>query len=120
MTVTVVTLLKRRPGMSKADFIAYYEDHHRLIGEKVLGGFALRYTRRFLFPMDGEDQECDADVITETEFPDSAARQAFFAAMAEPEVMAEIVADEERLFDRSRIRSFTVEERHSSLPPLKV
>jgi hypothetical protein len=33
-------------------------------------------------------------------------------------VMAEIVADEERLFDRSRIRTFALDERESKLPLL--
>jgi hypothetical protein len=115
MTLTLITLLKRREGMSKADFIAYYESHHRLIGEKVLRGYATRYVRRFLHPADGADQEHDADVVMEIDFPNEATRDACFAAMADETVMAEIVADEEKLFDRSRIRTFTVEERGSDL-----
>jgi hypothetical protein len=113
MTVTVITLLKRRDGMSKADFIAYYEDHHRRIGEQVLAGFATRYVRRFLHPLDGTDQPCDADVVMEIDFPDEATRDACFAALADPATAAMIAEDEERLFDRSRIRSFRVEERAS-------
>jgi len=84
MTVTLVTLLKRREGMSKADFVAYYETHHRRIGERVLAGWATRYVRRFLFPSDGEDQLCDADVVMEIDFPDAATRDACFAAMVDP------------------------------------
>lgn len=118
MTLTQITLLKRRDGMSKADFIAYYEEHHRKIGERVLGGYATRYVRRFLFPMDGADQPCDADVVMEIDFPDAATRDACFAAMANPAIRSEIEADEARLFDRSRIRSFTVEEHASVLPSL--
>jgi EthD domain len=115
MTVTLITLLKRRAGMSKADFIAYYEDHHRLIGEKVLRGYATRYVRRFLHPADGSDLEHDADVVLEIDFPDAATRDVCFAAMAEPAIMAMIVADEAELFDRSRIRTFEVEERASDM-----
>jgi hypothetical protein len=115
MTVTVITLLKRRAGMSKADFIAYYEAHHRLIGERVLRGYATRYVRRFLLPIDGVDQHEDADVVLEIDFPDEATRDACFAAMADPAVMTEILADEEKLFDQARIRTFTVEERESVL-----
>lgn len=116
MTVTVVTLLKRRAGMSKADFVAYYETHHRLIGERVLGGYATRYVRRFLHPLDGTDQPADADVVMEIDFPDAATRDACFAAMADTETRAMIVEDEARLFDRDRIRSFSVEESASNLP----
>jgi EthD domain len=118
MTVTLITLLKRREGMSKTDFITYYETHHRLIGEKVLGGYATRYVRRFLHPTDGVDVHEDADVILEIDFPDQATADACIAAMADPVVRAEIVADEERLFDRSRIRTFALDERESKLPLL--
>ena len=116
MTVTLITLLKRRTGMSKADFIAYYEDHHRKIGEKVLSGYATRYVRRFLHPADGVDAHEDADVVMEIDFPDAATRDACLAAMAEPAIAAEIAEDEAKLFDRARIRTFKVEERASVMP----
>lgn len=118
MTVTVITLLKRREGMSKTDFIAYYEETHRRIGEQVLAGHASRYVRRFLHPLDGEDRREDADVVMEIDFPDDASRDACFAALADPATAAMIAADEERLFDRPRIRTFAVEEHQSTLPPL--
>ena len=118
MTVTLITLLKRREGMSKADFIRYYEETHRLIGEQVLAGHATRYVRRFLHPSDGTEQHEDADVVTEIDFPDQAACDACLAALADPATAAMIAADEENLFDRSRIRMFTVEEHQSALPPL--
>jgi EthD domain len=119
VAVTLITLLKRRRGMSKADFIAYYEAHHRNIGEKVLGGYATRYVRRHLHPTDGVDHHEDADVVLEIEFPDQATADACFAAMAEPAIASEIAEDEARLFDRDRIRTFTVESRASELPPLE-
>jgi hypothetical protein len=116
--IKLVTLLKRRPGMSKDDFQAYYEAHHRLIGEKVLSGYALRYLRRHLTPVDGKTLDHDADVVLEIWFPDQATMDACFAAMADPGVAAEIADDEERLFDRSRIRGYLVEECESALPPV--
>ena len=36
--------------MTVAEFRAYYETHHRVIGEKYLSGFASRYMRRFITP----------------------------------------------------------------------
>ena len=119
MTLTLVTLLKRREGMSKADFIAYYETHHRLIGEQVLGGYATRYVRRFLHPRDGIDRPGDFDVVTEFDFPDVATSDACFAAMADDITMATIIADEENLFDRSRTLTYLVEESVSTLPPVR-
>ncbi|GGN58704.1 hypothetical protein GCM10011349_38480 [Novosphingobium indicum] len=118
MTVTGISLLKRRAGMSREDFRAYYENNHRLIGEKVLAGYATRYARRFIEPADGIDQEQDFDVILEIDFPDAATRDACFAAMGDPATMATIVEDEEKLFDRSRMRTFSVSESRSEMPPL--
>lgn len=115
MTITVITLLKRREGMSKADFIAYYEASHRRIGEQVLAGYATRYVRRFLHPLDSADQPCDADVVMEIDFPDAQVMQAFFVAASVPDVATMIAEDEAKLFDRSRIRAFIVEERASDM-----
>ena len=116
-SIIVLTLLKRRADMTKADFIAYYETHHRLIGEKVLGPWAIRYERKHLHPLDGTDMDFDADVVMEIEFPDEAAMAECFAAMADADTRRMITEDEERLFDRSRIRTFRVEQHTSALPP---
>jgi hypothetical protein len=116
MTVTVITLLKRREGMSVADFRAYYESTHRRIGEAVLAPYATRYVRRFLTSLDGTDQSFDYDVVMEIDFPDDATRDTCFAALGEAETLAMIVQDEEKLFDRTRTRTFSVTENASVLP----
>jgi EthD domain len=118
MTITLVTLLKRRADLSRKGYRAYYETRHRKIGERVLGNYATRYVRRYLTPADGTDRDHDFDTILEIDFPDRTTMDACFAAMAEDAVMAEIVADEEKLFDRSRMRVFEVEECESVLPPI--
>ena len=56
----VVMPIKRKAGMSKAEFEAYYENNHRLIGEKYLRGYAHKYTRRYMHNLEdgsGVDQE---------------------------------------------------------------
>lgn len=116
MTITMITLLKRRDDISREDFRNYYESTHRLIGERVLSGYATRYVRRYLTPVEDDEQACDADVVMEIDFPDEATRDAWFASIQDPAIMAEIVADEEKLFDRSRIRTFTVSASTSALP----
>lgn len=118
MTITLISLLKRRAGMSRAAFVDYYENHHRLIGEQMLGGWATRYVRRHLQPVVGDDCDHGFDVILEIDFPDRATMDACFAAMREPTTAAMIAADEELLFDRSRSRSYFVEEHRSNLPPV--
>ena len=114
MTVTVITLLKRRAGMSREDFRAYYESNHKLIGEEVLGPYATRYVCRYIAPFDGVDEEHDYDVVMEIDFPGEAEVEAFFADIADPETAERIATDEAKLFDRSRIRAFRLEREERS------
>lgn len=117
--IKMITLLKRRPGMSMDEFIDYYEANHRVIGEKYLRGYATRYVRRYLDPIadpaTGESHEPDYDVLMEIWFPDQAAFDAAMAGVTQPEAAAEIAEDEEKLFDRAKMRTFTVREYESSL-----
>lgn len=114
-----ITLLKRRPGMSMSEFIGYYESTHARIGEKYLRGRATRYVRRYLHPvpnpLTGETIEPEHDVAMEIWFPDRETFETTMAALTLPEPAAEIAADEERLFDRSKNRLCIVEEHESAL-----
>ncbi|ARS29458.1 EthD domain-containing protein [Sphingomonas sp. KC8] len=116
-----VTLLKRRPGMSIADFRDYYERHHARIGVKYLSGFAHRYMRRYIVPMPnpvtGVADEPDHDVVMEIWFPDRGAFDAAMERLGEPAIAAEIAADEDHLFDRAMHRHFFVDEYESPLRP---
>lgn len=113
-----VLLLKRRPGMTRDDFVAYYEGVHAKLGERLLPTVE-RYMRRYLKPFpgsaDGQDAETDYDVITELWFRDRPAFEAAMAGLGEPATAKELAQDEERLFDRSKIRFYTVEEFESTL-----
>ena len=118
----MVTLIRRRAGMTMAEFIEAYESDrvgHRLLGEKFLRPYASRYVRRFLHPVEVPGrQETDAspfDVLLEIWFPDRATYEAAMSSLAAPAVQAEIALDEARLFDRSSLVSFIVEEHESAL-----
>jgi len=117
--IKLVTLLTKKPGLSRAEFIEHYETHHRKIGEKYLGGFAVKYQRRYLQSAGFRGQEGDAppfDVLMEIWYPDQDALNRALAVLSTEEAQAEIAADEERLFDRDLIRSYTVEEYESEMP----
>ena len=116
--IKMIVLLKRRPGMTRDAFIARYEGGHAPLAEKHVGG-AARYVRRYLEPLPslftGEVAEPEHDVITELWFDDEAQFALTMQRLAEPEVVAEITADEEHLFDRDKQRVFLVDERDSVL-----
>ena len=120
--IKVVTLLTRKPGMSREAFIEHYETHHRKIGEKYLSGFAVKYQRRYLQSAGFREQEGDEppfDVLMEIWYPDKDTLDAALAVLSTDEAQAEIIADEKRLFDRDLIRSYTVEEYESEMPAVK-
>ena len=121
--IKVVTLLTRKPGMSREGFIEHYETHHRIIGEKYLSGFATKYQRRYMRSAGFREQDGDAppfDVLMEIWYPNQEALNGALAVLSTEEVQAEIAADEERLFDRELIRSYTVEEYESEMPAAEV
>lgn len=117
--IKMIGLLKRRPGMSPEAFREYYESTHRRIGEKYLRGFAGRYMRRYLTPfpnpLTGALDEGEFDVVLEIWYPDRAAFDAANAQFAVADIAREIAEDEERLFDRGRMRFFFVDEAVSDL-----
>ena len=120
--IKVVTLLTRKPGISREAFIEHYETHHRKIGEKYLSGFAVKYQRRYLQSAGFRGQEAlmpPFDVLMEIWYPDQDTLNGALAVLSTDEAQAEIIADEERLFDRDLIRSYTVEEYESEMPALQ-
>jgi uncharacterized protein (TIGR02118 family) len=109
-----IALLKKKPGLSKADFIAYYETRHSVLIRQLLPGI-VGYRRNFLdlegaFVFPGA-QPLDFDVVTELWFESAEAYAAAMARAAEPDIARQIAQDEENLFDRAATRMFVVEER---------
>ena len=116
--IKLIQPMRRKPGMSVEAFREYYENHHRLIGEKYLDGFACRYLRRYLSPTrdrEGHIVEPDYDVILEIWFPDMETLKASGKRLAEPDVAAEIRADEAKLFDLTSMHSYLLEEHESEM-----
>jgi hypothetical protein len=119
MTFKTITLLKRRADLTLDQFIERYETGHAQLGARLLRGRASHYARRFLRPVPnpetGAVAEGEYDVVMEIWYPDRATWEATMAHLSAPEVMAEIVADEETLFDRAKNRFFLVEEHASDM-----
>lgn len=117
-TFKILMFLKRRPGMSMEAFRDYYENRHAKLCEKYTQGVQ-RYMRRFLDPLSdpvtGITEELPFDVITELWFEDEAVFRATVRYISTSVMPAEVVADEENLFDRTRSRVATVIECESRL-----
>jgi hypothetical protein len=109
----ILLFMKRRPGMTPDAFRDYYENHHVPLCLKYASGIS-RYVRRFLEPQPnaetGANEELPFDVITELWFKEEAVFRGTVKYLATAIMPDEIVEDEKRLFDRTKLRMATVVE----------
>lgn len=118
----MLVFLKRKPGLSTAEFRDYYESHHRKLGERLVPGMR-RYVRRYIDPLPGpvsgqdtaQDSGPDFDVITELWFDDRAAFDAMIAHTSQPAIAQALAEDEARFIDRTRMIFTGVDEVESDL-----
>lgn len=96
--------------MTKAAFRQYYEQHHKLIGEKYLKDYVVKYVRRYASPMTEEESSTDFDVLLEIWYRDTESFKACMEYLSTPAIAAEIAADEEKLFDRKKRRGYLLDE----------
>jgi uncharacterized protein (TIGR02118 family) len=117
MQVKVIALLKSKPGLTRAEFIDYYETRHAPLIRSIAP--QIRDYRRNYLEADGAILAPgaglpDFDVITELWFDDQSAFDAAMVAFTDPQNAARIAHDEENVFDRSRTRFFVVAEQRSA------
>jgi hypothetical protein len=115
----VFIFLKRRPGTTMQEFRDYYENRHVPLCAKYMAGVR-RYFRRYVTPMPnavtGSVAEMDFDVVTELWYDDRATYDKVLEFAGRGVLPAEVIADEERLFDRTKGRFATVVECETALP----
>ena len=111
----ILLFMKRRAGMSVAEFRDYYETRHAPLAEKYSSSVS-RYIRRYLDPQPHPETgtgELPFDVITELWFDDEAVFRGTLDYITTSLMPAEIIEDEKQLFDRSSFRIATVVERET-------
>jgi hypothetical protein len=118
-TIRIVALMKRIPTITHEEFVEHYEKVHRLIGEKYLKDYAVKYSRRYLEgfpdPLTGNEQPPVADAITEIVYRDKAAFDAANAQFSRPEVSAEVMGDVKTFLDLANSPHYFVTECVSDL-----
>jgi uncharacterized protein (TIGR02118 family) len=113
MTFKTIALLKAKPGLSRAEFVDYYEARHAPLVRQLMPGI-VDYRRNYVSAEGGyafaETPPFDYDSVTEIWFDDRAAYEAAIAVVSEPDAAARLAADEENFIDRARTRMFVVDE----------
>ncbi|HVN42782.1 MAG TPA: EthD domain-containing protein, partial [Steroidobacteraceae bacterium] len=100
--IKAIGMMKRKPGVSREDFIRHYEEVHAPLAQKLFG-FS-RYVRNYPVPVPGGG-EPPFDVITEFWFENKVAHARAMAFNASPE--AQVIREDEELFmDTSKTVGF--------------
>lgn len=109
----ILIFMKRREGLSVEAFRDYYENRHVPLCLKYSAGVR-RYVRRYVQGLidqeTGQPRELDFDVVTELWFDDRATFEGALSYAGRGILPKEVIADEERLFERSSIRFTSVVE----------
>ena len=106
----VMAFLVKRPGISTEELIDYYENHHIPLILSLAPEPAV-YTRNYIQRDAAAEPRDDVDIITELVFADRQTYGDWVSAMYAPD--SGVAEDEARFLDRSKTRSYVVEE-HST------
>jgi hypothetical protein len=118
--IKVVCLFKKRDGLSSEEFRDYYENHHVKVFDELMAQPGIeRYVRRYLTPIadptTGEVRSAGFDVIMELWISDRELFESQFQNAQQSEFRTLVAEDEARLFDRSQMYSYVVDEVESDL-----
>ena len=114
MTIKAIAMLARRPDLSEAEFVRYYEERHAPLILSIapqIRDYRRNYLHREGAILAEGTRPPDFDVVTELWFDDEAAFAAAMTAFTDPVNAARIARDEENVFDRSRTMFFVATER---------
>src|SRR5690242_19124063 len=111
-----IALLKAKAGLTREQFIEYYETRHAPLMRQLLPQI-IEYRRNFIdlkdaFIFEGATAP-DFDVITEIWYADRAAYDDMVVTASRPDVAKRMADDEANFLDRSKTRMFIVDERQS-------
>jgi uncharacterized protein (TIGR02118 family) len=117
----VLCLLKKKIGLSNAEFVDHYENHHLPLALKLFPQI-LQHQRNYLvetaLTQDTTAQALPFDVVSHLWFANRAAFEDVLACAQRPEIAQVIGDDEARFMDRSQTRLIVVDERGPAQYPL--
>jgi hypothetical protein len=114
----VMVLIKKRSDISTEQFRRHYESVHAPLVDRLLP-FYSAYRRNYIDgPVRSEPFEFGWDVFTELEFPNQPAYDDWLSALSDPDVLAQIRADEANFIEPGTTRMLAVTAFASHYPDL--
>ena len=112
--VKIVALVKRKQGLTSAQFRHHYEKYHAPMAQRMVGHLMTRYVRNYpqeLIEYEPEDAVVDDsyDAVTEFWFKDASGPGEMQRIFNMPDNNREILEDEERFQDRLKTRLLIVD-----------
>jgi hypothetical protein len=114
--VKIVMLIRKRPELTREEFIDYYDNHHVPFVHSLLPQGAAIHRRNFVVPGDGVVPDCD--VISEVFYENRETADAAMRALADPRIRKLVEEDEERFLVRGSIRRYLVEVHETVYRPI--
>ena len=110
----MLVLIRRKPGLSREEFRAYYEEHHAPWGIELLGTSLRRYVRNYV--TGGTDD--GPDVVTEFWWNTREDFEAFLKLRENSDIGRLLREDEEQFMDFGTVQLLIVDE-VEQLQPVK-
>ena len=122
----LIVLIRKRPELSRQEFIDYYDNRHVPLVHSLLPKGAAVHRRNFVVTDAAQgERSADAagadeswDVISEVFYEDLGTAQAAARAMQDPAIRRRIEEDEERFIMRGSMRRFVVEVHETVFRPV--
>lgn len=109
MTVKAFAFLTAKPGMSRADYVDYYETWHTKLTLRLMTG-VLDYRRNHVMEGEHFGEAPGFSTVTEFWFKDRESFDATMGMLADPETARLLAEDEAKVFDGTKTQMFLVEE----------
>lgn len=119
----VMMLLRKKAGMSRDEFIDYYDNRHVPFMHSILPQGVAIHRRNFVVPAAGSSGEgmlgqAECDVIVELFYEDAETVQRAMRCLADPEIQRRMAADEANFIMPGSIRRFVVEPHETVFRPI--
>ena len=118
--IKMITLMRKREGMSREELVDYYENHHvplsmELFPQIVKMTRNFPTTDNFHYVSSTASPQVPYDVVTEHWFADQASYDQMMADFAaDPEKFQKLSEDEEKFCDKRSVLMFMVEEHETT------